>query len=62
MNDVSSTGTLDQDSYVTHDELDAIVHELRTPLHSIRGLARLLLEGKAKDVGIQREFLSLIAQ
>lgn len=35
-------------------------HELRTPLHNIRGFVKLLLDGKAQDAKIQREFLSTV--
>ncbi len=35
-------------------------HELRTPIHNIRGFAKLLLDGKVQDAETQREFLSIM--
>ena len=37
-------------------------HELRSPLHSIRGFTRLLLNGSVRNPETQREFLSFIDQ
>ena len=37
-------------------------HELRSPLHSIRGFTRLLLNGSVHNPETQREFLSFIDQ
>ena len=37
-----------------------ISHELRSPLHSIKGFARLMLEGKVPDPKTQREFMTII--
>jgi len=39
-----------------------ILHELRTPLHSIQGFVRLILEGKVPDPEIQRQFLTIVEQ
>ena len=35
-----------------------ILHELRTPLHSIQGFIRLILDGKVPDTETQRQFLT----
>ena len=37
-----------------------ILHELRTPLHSIQGFVRLILEGKVPDPETQRQFLTIV--
>ena len=37
-------------------------HELRSPVHSIRGLTKLILDGQVSDPETQREFLILIDQ
>jgi len=37
-------------------------HELRSPVHSIRGLTRLILDGEVPDPETQREFLTMIDQ
>ena len=37
-----------------------ILHELRTPLHSIQGFVRLILEGKVPDPEKQRHFLAIV--
>ena len=39
-----------------------VSHELRSPLHSIRGFTRLMLSGKVPDPETQREFLAIIDQ
>ena len=39
-----------------------ILHELRTPLHSIQGFVRLILEGKVPDPETQRHFLTIVEQ
>ena len=39
-----------------------ILHELRTPLHSIQGFVRLILEGKVPDPKTQRQFLTIVEQ
>ena len=40
--------------------VDSVTHELRTPLHSIRGFVKLLLDGKVPDSETQNEFLGII--
>ena len=37
-----------------------ILHDLRVPLHSIRGFVRLILDGKVPDPETQRQFLSIV--
>lgn len=37
-------------------------HEVRTPLHSMSGFIKLMLEGKVADPGTQREFLATVDQ
>jgi len=37
-----------------------ISHELRSPLHAIRGFTKLMLEGKVPQPETQKEFLSII--
>jgi two-component system phosphate regulon sensor histidine kinase PhoR len=37
-----------------------ISHELRSPLHSIRGFSNLILDGKVPDPETQKEFLTII--
>jgi len=37
-------------------------HDLRSPVHSIRGLVKLMLDGKVPDPETQREFFTLIDQ
>ncbi len=39
-----------------------ILHKLRTPLHSIVGFSKLLLDGKVTDTETQKEFLTIINQ
>jgi len=39
-----------------------ILHELRTPLHSIQGFVRLILEGKVPDPETQRQFLTIVEE
>jgi len=38
----------------------SILHELRTPLHSIQGFVQLILEGKVPDPEMQRRFLTIV--
>jgi signal transduction histidine kinase len=49
------------------DKLDpyyvaTVLHEMRTPLHSISGFAKLMLEDDVADSETQKEFLSLMVQ
>ena len=49
------------------DKLDpnyiaTVLHEMRTPLHSISGFAKLMLEDNVSDSMTQKEFLSLMVQ
>ena len=37
-----------------------VSHELRSPLHSIRGFNKLMLEGRVPDEETQKEFLSIV--
>ena len=37
-----------------------ISHELRSPLHAIRGFTKLILEGKVPDPETQKEFLTIV--
>ncbi|MGD1118588.1 MAG: ATP-binding protein [Dehalococcoidales bacterium] len=39
-----------------------VLHEMRTPLHSISGFAKLMLEDNVGDSTTQKEFLSLMVQ
>ena len=39
-----------------------ILHQLRTPLHSVQGFVRLILEGKVPDPETQRQFLTIVAR
>ena len=45
---------------VKSEFLSNISHELRTPLQPIRGLTKLILDGKVPDPETQREFLTTI--
>ncbi len=55
--DVTQEKELDQ---MKSDFIANTTHELRTPLHSIRGFIKLMLDGKVSDPETQREFLSII--
>jgi nitrogen-specific signal transduction histidine kinase len=39
-----------------------VLHEMRAPLHSISGFAKLMLEDNVSDSNTQKEFLSLMVQ
>jgi signal transduction histidine kinase len=39
-----------------------VLHEMRTPLHSISGFAKLMFEDSVTDTSTQKEFLSLMVQ
>ncbi len=47
---------------VKSDLMSRILHELRTPLHSIMGFTKLILGGKVPDPQTQEEFLNIIAR
>jgi len=55
--DVTKGRELDQ---MKSDFIANTSHEVRTPLHSIRGFVKLMLDGKVTDPEIQHEFLSII--
>jgi signal transduction histidine kinase len=47
---------------VDSHRIAAAMHEIRTPLHSISGFAKLMIEQDVADPVTRKEFLSLIAQ
>jgi len=54
-----------QEQELEHRKMDFsidILHELRTPLHSIQGFIRLILDGKVPDAETQRQFLTIVEQ
>jgi len=52
--------TLHKVDPVQSQYMSNILHELRTPLHSIIGFTKLVLDGKVGDVETQKEFLTII--
>jgi hypothetical protein len=44
------------------DLMTAVLHEMRAPLHSISGFARLMLEDDVTDGPTRKEFLSIVVQ
>jgi signal transduction histidine kinase len=42
--------------------ISAMLHEMRTPLHSISGFARLMLQDDVPDTMTRQEFLSILVQ
>jgi len=50
------TGKLDAENIAT------VLHEIRTPLHSISGFAKLLKEDGVSDAATRKEFLSIVEQ
>jgi hypothetical protein len=42
--------------------MSTVLHEMRTPLHSISGFARLMLEEDVSDEATRKEFLSIVVQ
>ncbi len=67
LNRLSEAGT-EADNYsgkldnVAPGYVAAALHEMRTPLHSIHGFARLMLEDDISDNTTMKEFLSIIFQ
>ena len=59
VHDVTRERELDR---MQSDFISTVSHELRTPLFSIRGFARLLLDGKVKDEPTRAEFVQIIHQ
>jgi len=42
--------------------INTVLNEMRTPLHSISGFARLMLEDDVADAATRKEFLSIVVQ
>jgi len=59
VHDVTQERELDE---MRDEFFSTISHDLRTPLSSIRGFVRLLLDDEVPDEGTQREFLGIIGQ
>ncbi len=59
IHDVTREKELEQ---LKDDFIASVSHELRSPLHSIRGFVRLMLEGKVPDPETQREFLTVVEE
>ncbi len=59
VHDVTRERELDQ---LKSDFIATVSHELRTPLFSIRGFARLLMDGKVSDAATRDEFLQIVYQ
>jgi two-component system, OmpR family, phosphate regulon sensor histidine kinase PhoR len=59
VHDITRERELDQ---MKSDFISTVSHELRTPLFSIRGFAKLMLDGKVKDETTRNEFLEIITQ
>jgi signal transduction histidine kinase len=51
-----------QSSEVNPDIMTAVLHEMRAPLHSISGFARLMLDEDVTDAATRKEFLSIVVQ
>jgi hypothetical protein len=54
--------SLTRASNLSPELLNAALHEMRTPLHSISGFARLMLDEDVNDTATQKEFLSIVVQ
>jgi nitrogen-specific signal transduction histidine kinase len=53
---------IDDKDKVDSNYVSTVLHEMRTPLHSISGFARLMLEEGVADGNTRKEFLSLMVQ
>ncbi len=51
-----------QAAKVDSHRIAAVLHEIRTPLHSIGGFAKLMLEEDVADPATRKEFLTLMVQ
>jgi hypothetical protein len=51
-----------QTSKLNPDLMTAVLHEMRAPLHSISGFARLMLDEDVNDSATRKEFLSIVVQ
>jgi signal transduction histidine kinase len=47
---------------IDSNRIAAVLHEIRTPLHSIGGFAKLMLEEEVSDPATRKEFLTLMVQ
>ena len=55
-----ATETLHKLEQINPEKMACVLHELRTPLHSITGFSRLILEGRVPDSETREEFLTII--
>ncbi len=58
----ASEETLSKANPAQSQYMSNILHKLCTPLHSIIGFSKLLLDSKVADVETQKEFLNIINQ
>jgi signal transduction histidine kinase len=59
---VRDAGVSGQSDNLDPNYIATVLHEMRTPLHSISGFAKLMLEDNVSDSTTQKEFLSLMVQ